>query len=206
MEKHLKNLRAKMLDTEAVTFDDCHKEIIRQKLHHTPSPQKRFWMYLQEKFPSYLTIAVLVLLLSGTGLFAASEMGLVPEFTTLQSEEQSITQEELYKDILNSVDQIENERDREKVRSIALTYLKNFDNWRVTETESSYRDLSAILVQGKVTEGYFEKTTFSLLIEPNTDLPLSFIIRNQESSIIEEYQLPIHTIAKQALINKGSRY
>ncbi len=198
MDNKLKNLRERMLDTEAVTFDNHHKKMIRQNFHLTPSPQKRFWMILQEKISFYLTIALLVILFSGTGLFAASQMGLIPELATLQSENHSITKEGLYNDILISVESIENKNDREKVRSIVLTYLKNFDNWRITETESSFRGFSAIFVQGKVTEGYFEKTTFSLLIEHNTHLPLSFVIRNQESSIIEEYQLPFQTIGKQS--------
>ncbi|WP_347549156.1 hypothetical protein ABFG93_16780 [Pseudalkalibacillus hwajinpoensis] len=193
MEDRLEKLRTKMLDTKAVSFDDRHKQNILSTVNRAPSA-KGFLMLLKENLPAYLTYVVLLIMLTGTGLFAASEADLLPLNAT--PDQVKLTKEELYNDVLGSITYIDDENDRYQVRSIASTYLANFNNWRISEMNSQIENHHAILIQGKITEGYFNMTTFTLWIEPKTGLPLNFVIRNQESSVIEEFTVPREAVSK----------
>ena len=199
MDEKLKDLRGRMMDTKAVTFHDHHKQRVRSRIQHrgTPRNRKRFTTMIQEKFPVFLTYIVLLVMLTGTGLFAASENGFLPtETNTAETKKQvTPTKEELYPAIIQSLETIDSESDREQARSFTESYLTNLDNWRISDRNADFNNHSAILVQGKITEGFFDKTTFSLWVEPESGLPLEFVIRNQKSSVLEEFRLSNDTIA-----------
>ena len=196
MEKYLKNLRARMLDTKAVTFNYSDKEYVWETVKRDTPPKKKssFGTVLQKKAPALLTYLTLLFLLGGTGLFAASEIGILPDKNSANVH--SITEEDLYNNLLQSASLINNTNVEEKIRSIALSYLANYDNWKISNTEAFYKEQPAILAQGRITEGYFEKMTFSIWIEPATGLPLNFVIRNQQSSVLEEFTLPGEALAQ----------
>ncbi|WP_394171711.1 hypothetical protein [Guptibacillus hwajinpoensis] len=200
MDEKLKSLRARMTDTKAVSFEDHHKKRVRSRLQHpdTPPKTRRFTIFIQEKFPAYLTYIVLLVMLTGTGLFAASEIGfLYTETNNTETKMQATpSKEELYTAIFQSLETIDSESDREQARSFIESYLTNLDNWRISDANADFTNRKAILAQGRITEGSFDKTTFSLWVEPNSGLPLEFVIRNQESSVLEEFKLSNDTIAK----------
>ncbi|MCA0171446.1 hypothetical protein [Bacillus sp. RAR_GA_16] len=195
MDKQLKNLRAKMTDTKAVTFTPTHKNEVWKAVNRGASSNinDRFGKGLHQKAPALLTYFTLLILLVGTVFFAASESGILP--ANQSAHVHPLTEEELYNNLWESAS-LTNPSDEEKIRSIALSYLANYDNWKISNTESYYQEQPAILAQGKITEGYFEKMTFSIWIDPETGLPLNFVIRNQQSSILEEFSLPNEAIAK----------
>lgn len=199
MDEKLKNLRARMIDTKAVAFHDHHKKRVRSSLQHTKTPptKNRFSTVIQRKLPAFLTYIVLLVMLTGTGLFAATEVGFFStETNTAEIKQQvSLTKEELYTSIQQSLEAIDNENDREQARAFTESYLTNLDNWRISDRNADFHNSNAILAQGRITEGAFDKTTFSLWVEPDTGLPLEFVIRNQESSVLEEYKLSNDTIA-----------
>ncbi|MBF0706104.1 hypothetical protein IQ283_05735 [Alkalihalobacillus hwajinpoensis] len=195
MDKRLKDLRSRMIDTKAVTFDHTHKDHIRRRIKETSISRFNLINSLQNFFPIALTYLTLLFLVVSTGLFAASEVGLVPKNSSVSINEHSLTKEMLYENVLASAEMIDIQKDQEKVRSIALSYLENQRNWKITNHSATYGTHSTVLVQGKITEGYFEKMTFSIWIEPETGLPLNFVIRNQESSVLEQFKLPDETLA-----------
>ncbi|WP_226656028.1 hypothetical protein [Pseudalkalibacillus hwajinpoensis] len=196
MEKQLKNLRARMIDTKAVTFTRMHKNEVWKAVNRDTSSKinDHFSKGMQKKFPALLTYLTLLILLVGTVFFAASESGILQD--NQSANVHSMTEEELYNNLWQSASLIKNPSDEEKIRSIALSYLANYDNWKISNREAVYKEQPAILAQGRITEGYFEKMTFSLWIEPDTGLPLNFVIRNQKSSILEEFTLPNGSLAK----------
>lgn len=196
MEKYLKNLRTRLLDTKAVTFTHSHKDNVWKTVKKDTPPIKKssFGIVLHQKAPALLTYFTLLFLLVGTGLFAAYEIGILPEKNSANVH--SITEEDLYNNVLHSASLINNADDKEKIRSIALSYLANYDNWKISNPEAFYEEQPAILAQGRITEGYFEKMTFSIWIEPATGLPLNFVIRNQQSSVLEEFTLPGEALAQ----------
>ena len=196
MEKYLKNLRNRLLHTKAVTFTHAHKENVREKIK-TDSPQiKRnsFGRILHTKGPALLTYLTLLFLLLGIGIFTASEIGILPKENSANIH--SITEEELYNNLLHSASLLNNTDDEEKIRSIAYSYLANFDNWKISNREAFYQKQPAIFAQGRITEGYFENMTFSIWIDSKTGLPLNFVIRNQHSSVLEEFSLPGNVLAQ----------
>ncbi|MYL65664.1 hypothetical protein GLW07_20085 [Bacillus hwajinpoensis] len=196
MEKYFKNLRTRLLDTKAVTFTHSHKDNVWKTVKRDTRPKKKssFGTVLHRKVPALLTYLTLLLMLVGTGLFVASEIAILPEKNSASVH--SLTEEDLYNDILHSASLINNVDDEEKIRSIALSYLANYDNWKISNPEAIYKEQPAILAQGIITEGYFEKMTFSIWIEPATGLPLNFVIRNQQSSVLEEFTLPGEALAQ----------
>ncbi|MBN8209415.1 hypothetical protein JI666_11725 [Bacillus sp. NTK071] len=198
MDEKLKNLRARMTDTKAVTFDHRHKNRVRSSLKVTAPTNKRLLSVIQERFPAFLTYIVLLVMLTGTGLFAASEMGVLSQETKTAKMKQQVTptKEELYTNILQSLESIDSENDHEQAKAFTESYLTNFDNWKISDMDADYKNHNAILVQGRITEGFFDKTTFSIWLEPDTGLPLEYVIRNQESSVLEEFKLSSDTVAK----------
>ncbi|WP_165997395.1 hypothetical protein [Bacillus sp. Cs-700] len=194
MEKYLKNLRTRLLDTKAVTFTHSHKDNVWKTVRKDTPPIKKSSLALHQKAPALLTYFTLLFLLVGTGLFAAYEIGILPKKNSANV--LSLTEEDLYNDVLHSASLINNADDEEKIRSIALSYLANYNNWRISNPEAIYKEQPAILAQGRITEGYFEKMTFSIWIEPATGLPLNFVIRNQQSSVLEEFTLPGEALAQ----------
>ncbi|TKD69191.1 hypothetical protein [Pseudalkalibacillus hwajinpoensis] len=198
MDEKLKNLRVRMTDTKAVTFDHRHKNRVRTSLKNNAPTKQGFLKVIQERFPAFLTYIVLLVMLSGTGLFASIEMGILSHESKTAEMKQQVTpsKEELYTNISQSLESIDSENDREQVRAFTESYLTNFDNWRISDMNADYKNHNAILAQGRITEGFFDKTTFSIWLEPDTGLPLEFVIRNQESSVLEEFQLSRDTVAK----------
>lgn len=196
MDKRLKDLRSRMIDTKAVTFDHTHKDHIRRRIKKTSISRFKLIKSLQNFFPIALTYLTLLFLVVSTGLFAASEVGLLPKNSSVSVSEQSLTKEMLYENVLASTEMIDIQKDQEKVRSIAHSYLEYQRNWKITNHSATYGTHPTVLVQGKITEGYFDKMTFTIWIEPETGLPLNFVIRNQESSVLEQFKLPDETLAQ----------
>lgn len=196
MDKQLKNLRARMIDTKAVTFTRTHKHEVWKGINRVASSKNndRFGKGVYQKVPAVLTFLTLLILLVGTAFFAASESGILRD--NQSANVHSLTEEELYNNLWQSTSLITNPSDEEKIRSIALSYLANYDNWKISNPEAHYKERPAILAQGKITEGYFENMTFSIWIDPETGLPLNFVIRNQKSSILEEFSIPNEALAK----------
>ncbi|WLR60954.1 hypothetical protein [Guptibacillus hwajinpoensis] len=196
MDKRLKDLRSRMIDTKAVTFDHTHKDHIRRRIKKTSISRFKLIKSLQNFFPIALTYLTLLFLVVSTGLFAASEVGLLPKNSSVSVSEHSLTKEMLYENVLASTEMIDIQKDQEKVRSIAHSYLEDQRNWKITNHSATYGTHPTVLVQGKITEGYFDKMTFTIWIEPETGLPLNFVIRNQESSVLEQFKLPDETLAQ----------
>lgn len=196
MDKRLKDLRSRMIDTKAVTFDHTHKDHIRRRIKKTSISRFKLIKSLQNFFPIALTYLTLLFLVVSTGLFAASEVGLLPKNSSVSVSEHSLTKEMLYENVLASTEMIDIQKDQEKVRSIAHSYLEYQRNWKITNHSATYGTHPTVLVQGKITEGYFDKMTFTIWIEPETGLPLNFVIRNQESSVLEQFKLPDETLAQ----------